>query len=522
MSWRNAWPKAPRDDGASPRSEKGTTHGRLNQPCKEPGVAASRHSTWNSRAGRDRSWSLANRLIASYACSAFVIVLVSTAFLYWGLTRAFEYGDDDVLHERIQVLRSLLRQGDSKYAELKWEIESEWEILDNPQIYLRILDEQHNSVIETPGMARVLPMGVFPGAIDPATGRSVQVTLPSSRVFRVMTATATGARPRERWIIQAAFDFSEEKVLLNKYRHLLASVLAAAALISVGFAYRITRTAMSPLAEIAEQTRRIQSSTLGERIHLPHLPAELAILADNFNAMLERLHDSFSRLSHFSADIAHELRTPVNILRGEAEVALRKPRSPEEYRDILASSLEEYSQLSRIVDSLLFIAQAEISGTQICRETVDVIAELREIADFYEPVAAEKPITLTVRSDGELRTDVDRVLFRRAVSNLVSNAVAWTPVGGTVLLTAAQDEFATRVEVADTGVGISGEHLPHVFDRFYRVQHARVRGSGCVGLGLSIVKTIMDLHQGSAEIASEPDAGTRVILNFPTLRNRNL
>src|SRR6266851_522390 len=173
----------------------------------------------------------------------------------------------------------------------------------------------------------------------------------------------------------------------------------------------------------------------------------------------------------------------------------------------LVSSLEEYSQLSRIVDSLLFIAQAETSGTHICRETIDVAAELRGISEFYEPIAAEKLVTVTVRLDGELRTEVDRVLFRRAVGNLVSNAVAHTPSDGTVALTAVQDDSVTRVEVADTGIGITAEHLPHVFDRFYRVERARVRDPGCVGLGLSIVKVIMDLHEGSAEVASEPGAG---------------
>jgi len=330
-----------------------------------------------------------------------------------------------------------------------------------------------------------------------------------------MTAAATGTRPSDRWIIQAAFDIQQEEALLNTYRHLLVIVLVVTALVSLGFARHITRTAMRPLAEIVQKTRRIQSSTLSERIHLPHLPAELASLADNFNSMLERLDESFVRLSRFSADIAHELRNPVNILRGEAEVALRKPRSAAEYRDVLVSSLEEYSQLSRIVDALLFIAQAETPGIQICRETIDVATEFRNISEFYEPIASEKRVTLAVGLDGELRMNVDPVLFRRAVGNLVSNAVAHTPSGETVVISAVQDDSATRVEVADTGIGIAPEHLPHVFDRFYRVERARVRGPGCVGLGLSIVKVIMDLHQGSAEIASEPGRGTRVILVFP-------
>jgi two-component system, OmpR family, heavy metal sensor histidine kinase CusS len=438
------------------------------------------------------------------------------AFLYWSLTFAFEYGDEEVLRERIHDLRSLLRRKETTHAELNSEIESEWDTSETPRIYLRILDARYNTFLEAPGMTLTLPIEVFPRAGDPPTpSRGVRVRLPSGRLFRVMTGAAAGARPSDHWIIQAAVDIQEEEALLNKYRHLLVIVLLAAALISLGFAHRITRTAMRPLAEIVEKTRRIQSSTLSERIHLPHLPAELESLADNFNSMLERLDESFARLSRFSADIAHELRTPVNILRGEAEVALRKPRSVAEYRDVLVSSLEEYSQLSRIIDTLLFIAQAETPETEICRETVDVAAEFTKILDFYEPVASEKLVTLAVRVDGDLRTDVDRVLFRRAVGNLVANAVAHTPDGGTVVLSAVQNDSATRVEVADTGIGIAAEHLPQVFDRFYRAERARVRDSGSVGLGLSIVKVIMDLHQGSVGIASEPGTGTRVSLIFP-------
>ncbi len=494
---------------------KARSANRVSNPAEVPPHSRIRRT----RVARERCWSLGCRLIVSYGGAVFILFFVSAAFLYWSLTRAFEYGDEKVLRERIQVLRSLLRDGESKYAELNWEIESEWET----QIYLRILDAWYNSFLETPGMTPLLPIEVLPCAAGAATpSRGLRVRLPSGGVFRVMTATATGAGPGDRWIIQAAFDIREEEALLNQYRYLLAIVLPGSALISLGFAYYITRTAMRPLAEIVEKTRRIQSSTLSERIHLPHLPAELASLVDNFNAMLERLDESFARLSHFSADIAHELRTPVNILRCGAEVALGKPRSVAEYRDVLVSSLEEYSQLSRIVDSLLFIAQAETSGTHICRETIDVAAELRGISEFYEPIAAEKLVTVTVRLDGELRTEVDRVLFRRAVGNLVSNAVAHTPSGGTVALTAVQDDSVTRVEVADTGIGITAEHLPHVFDRFYRVERARVRDPGCVGLGLSIVKVIMDLHEGSAEVASEPGAGTRVTLIFPSTDSENV
>jgi len=254
--------------------------------------------------------------------------------------------------ERIQVLRSLLRHAESNYAELNWEIEAEWET----RIYLRILDARYNSFLETPGMTPLLPIKALPGAVGPETpSRGVRVRTSVRGVFRVMTATATGAGPGDRWIIQAALDIREEEALLKQYRYLLAIILAGSALISLGFAYYITRTAMRPLAEIVERTRRIQSSTLSERIHLPHLPAEFASLADNFNAMLERLDESFAASCTFRGDVAHELRTPVNILRCEAEnslgeAALRRGVS----RKFWYRAWKNTRNCPGIVDSLLF------------------------------------------------------------------------------------------------------------------------------------------------------------------------
>jgi two-component system heavy metal sensor histidine kinase CusS len=245
------------------------------------------------------------------------------------------------------------------------------------------------------------------------------------------------------------------------------------------------------------------------------LPAELSVLAGTFNEMLDRLQESFDRLARFSADIAHELRNPVNNLRGEAEVALGKPRSPEEYREVLGSCLEECGRLSHMIDNLLFLARAEHPQTQIAKESLNVAQELRTVRDFYEAAAAEGGVSLAVSVDGQLITNLDRTLFQRALANLVANALAHTPSGGTVLLSACRCDGTVRVDVTDTGAGIAQEHVAHVFDRFYRADPARSNVAGRVGLGLAIVKTIASLHGGSAEITSQVGRGTTVSLIFP-------
>jgi two-component system heavy metal sensor histidine kinase CusS len=230
--------------------------------------------------------------------------------------------------------------------------------------------------------------------------------------------------------------------------------------------------------------------------------------------MLDRLEESFARLSRFSADIAHELRTPVYNLRGEVEVAVAKPRSPEEYREVLGSNLEECGRLAHLIDRLLFLARAENPETQITREPCDLGRELATVCEFYELSAREKGVGLAVAAGKTVQADLDRPLFQRAVGNLIANALAHTPPGGTVTLTATGDETSARVEVADTGPGIPAEHLPHVFDRFYRADHSRSSANGRVGLGLAIVRSITELHGGTVEIASEVGRGTRVRLLF--------
>ena len=257
-------------------------------------------------------------------------------------------------------------------------------------------------------------------------------------------------------------------------------------------------------------------SNLRERILTEGYPVELASLADTFNKMLDRLEESFERISRFSADIAHDLRTPVNNIRGEAEVALARARTVDEYRDVLGSCLEEAVRLSDLIGDLLFLARAESPLTHLHRASVDIGELLSGVREYYEASAVEGGISLTTTLAAEpVIAKLDRTLIQRAVGNLIANAVAHTPPGGTVVLRANTDVAAIHIEVSDTGDGIPYEALPRVFDRFYRVDMSRSQASGGTGLGLAIVQSIMVLHGGRAEIASQLGHGTRVTLHIP-------
>jgi two-component system heavy metal sensor histidine kinase CusS len=227
--------------------------------------------------------------------------------------------------------------------------------------------------------------------------------------------------------------------------------------------------------------------------------------------MLDRLEDSFTRLSQFSADLAHELRTPLANIRGEAEVALARPRSPQEYQAVIESSVAECARLSGIIDNLLFLARAEAAESKVQRSVFAGRAAIERIAAYNEAIAAERRLDMVCEGEGEV--DADPVLFGRAISNLVDNAVRFTPEGGRITISLATNAEGAEIVVTDTGCGIAAEHIPRVFDRFYRVDPSR--SSEGTGLGLALVKSIADLHGGSLAVVSQIGRGTSVTLKFP-------
>ena len=232
------------------------------------------------------------------------------------------------------------------------------------------------------------------------------------------------------------------------------------------------------------------------------------------DGMLNRLDDSHTRLAQFSADLAHELRTPIHAMMGQTEVALSKERQPDEYRRILESNLEEYQRLSRMIDGLLFLARAENPKTRIERSRQDASGELEAIREFHEALAEDQGVSVTCK--GQAVLFADPILFRRAVSNLLSNALRHTPKGGQIVLSSEQTaDHGALVRVSDTGCGISDEDLPGLCERLYCPDHGTARCAEGTGLGLAIVKSIAELHSGTVAVASSPGQGTVVTLHFP-------
>jgi two-component system, OmpR family, heavy metal sensor histidine kinase CusS len=471
-----------------------------------------------SRLGR----TLAFRLTAGYALAGFILVFFSIVSLYLVLVRELEKSTDLFLADKVHVMRTMLRDRPGDEDALHEEVVLESAARHYEQFYIRLLDERNTTLLITPGMADQLDLAKLAGKTQSHSDRTVRMRGRDGKSFRVISALApVGSSAAQTDTLQIAVDVSQKEALLARFRLWFWAVLLATSVLLPLVGYRIARHGIRPVEEIAATARKITSTNLRERIGSGGFPLELASLAGTFNEMLDRLEESFERISRFSADIAHDLRTPVNNIRGEAEVALARARTVDEYRDVLESSLEEAVRLSELIGDLLFLARAESPLTELHRENVNVGELLTTVRDYYEASATDAVISLVVYDGtGPLNAELDRSLMMRAVSNLVSNAIAHTPPGGAVTLTATNEDAAIRIEVSDTGAGIPAEALPRVFDRFFRVDPSRSKTSGNTGLGLAIVQSILTLHGGSAEIASQLDRGTRVTLRMPTLATR--
>lgn len=283
-------------------------------------------------------------------------------------------------------------------------------------------------------------------------------------------------------------------------------------------AWHLSRQWLRSVSNLEEAARGLSSSELGlRRLFVPADDAELAALAASFNQLLDRLEGAHVTQQRFTADASHELRTPLTVLRGEIEVALRRPRSAEEYREVLISNKEEIERLSRLTENMLALAHVDVGEAITQRELVNVSELCASVVGKLQTMAAEKRIALHHEdaSEGPLSVNGDRLALERVMLNLIENAVRYTPGGESVTVRVSKLPPWIEIEVIDTGGGIAAEHLPHLFERFYRVDKARSRAHGGSGLGLSIVKALVEAHGGGVSVRSEVGKGSVFTVRLP-------
>ncbi len=450
---------------------------------------------------------IASQLVFLFTLAAAFLLLCGLGVFYWLVVRhAFEE-DNSVLADKISALSADLKTGGTRALgeELKSVRTGEHAVY-----WVRVVDSAGRIVTETPGMNRLLPPSIFPRTpTSTSATRNPKNYRMGGRLFSLVTTIAeVNGQP---YTIQVAQDRSTDDQFTKEFGALLAVVLAFGILASTVIAITVTKRGLRPLAEMTHSLERVGPTHLSERVPPARWPRELRPLAVAFDEMLDRLEDSFTRLSQFSADLAHELRTPIANILGEAQVALTRDRTPEEYREVIESTICECERLSGIVDNLLFLARAQSADKQITATVFDGRAAIEKIAAYYQTVAEDRHVTITCSGQGDVHADPS--LFRRAVSNLVDNALRFTPDNGKIQISVATRNNRSEISVNDTGCGIAAEHLPRVFDRFYRIDPSR--SSYGAGLGLALVRSITDLHGGSATLQSQIGRGTVAIISFP-------
>jgi two-component system heavy metal sensor histidine kinase CusS len=451
--------------------------------------------------------SIASQLIVLFTLAAALLLACGLGVFYWIVVRHAFAEDNAVLADKVSALSADFNEGGPNVFAKELQAHRAGE---HTPYWIRILDSQGHTNAETPGMERLLPPEAFPSGQEPASAlRSPKDYRRGAKLFSLVALNeASGG---QTYTIQLAQDRSSDEQVERNFGALLIVVLSGSVVASTLIAITVTKRGLRPLGEMTRSLDRIDPSHLKERVAPAGWPRELQPLAIAFDEMLKRLDDSFTRLSQFSADLAHELRTPIANMLGEAQVALTRDRSPEEYREVIESTIAECERLSGIVDNLLFVARVDAARESIERKKFDGRAAVEKIAAFYQMIADDHHIAISCSGEGQIYADP--ALFERGVGNLVDNALRFTPESGSIQIALAEHAADFEVAVSDNGRGIAPEHLPRVFDRFYRAESSR--GADGAGLGLALVKSIVDLHGGSARIRSEVGRGTTVTLIFP-------
>lgn len=457
--------------------------------------------------------SITRRLAVLFALVVMVTLATVGSYLYRSLANQLEFRDDSELLGKVTQTRHLLEEARS-VTDIEKARDSFLNVVFAHEGLVFVLARAGGDVLIQNVKAPQFPtdMKSVPANREPSV-RDIREWRTREGSLRVIAARGVVGGPGgEELDILLARDGRERVALLADYRRDLMFSGIVGALIASVLGWFTVRRGLAPVGLVAKKANEISSRRLDTRLNIEEAPEELRELTGAFNAMLDRLEDGVRRLSGFSADLAHDLRTPLNALMVKTQVGLTRERTADEYRSLLESNVDEYERLSRLIESTLFLARADNAQLALKPEPMNVRTTLEKVAEYFSGVAEDAGVTLAVT--GEATLSADPTLVERAVSNLVSNGIRHTKPGATLQIAATERDGSVTIDVENFGETIPAEHLDRVFDRYFRGDSSRSEGAGSAGLGLAIVRAIMNLHDGRALVSSQ-GGRTRFSLIFP-------
>ncbi len=446
---------------------------------------------------RQRALSITLRLTLLFATASSAVLLLLGYLIASSIESHFAQTDMEELAGRLKLTQHALEKAGSQpdLSELQQELTDS--LIGQHGLAIMVTGPDGAAWFATEG-------GQFPptlsGPSSAAGLRSASWRTSDGRPMRGVSRSLAGDANGQAVAVAVAIDISDHERFLTAFRHTLWQVLVLAAILTGFLGWVAAQRGLAPLQAMRREVETISARRLNARLSAASVPVELADLALTLNEMLAGLESSFDRLSNFSSDLAHELRTPVSNLLTQTQVTLSKPRTAPEYGDILASNAEELERLSRMISDMLFLARSDNALAIPNRAPIDLVGEAREVIDFYEALSDEKGVALTCSGAGHVSGD--KLMVRRAISNLLSNAIRHTPPGGTIHVNVSEAGGCVKLTVENSGSTIAAEHLPKLFDRFYRVDNSRQRLSEGAGLGLAITRSILHAHGGDATVRS--------------------
>lgn len=440
--------------------------------------------------------SLALRIAAAVVLFGLVVAGAAAASAYWALSRQLDVRLENELDGKRLLLLHLLSEMPDVEAIASYGHRFGDLLIGHKDLHLAVVDPSAERLLA--GFSKVAAESVALVQSD-TLGSSIRWRTDNGNRYASLAGMAPVQNGQNvRYVV--TIDLKDDQSLLRDFGRAAALGLPLLlALVALG-AWAVARTGLAPLNRLTAMASRVTTHTLAERIDARGLPTELSTLAHALNAMLERIDAGVQRLSEFSADLAHEMRTPVATLLGRTQVALSRPRSVEGLHEVLVANVEELDRLTRLIADMLFLAQADQGAAPLERTAIDLAQEVRRVAEFLSVVAEERGVRVELSGEGSVQGD--RMLVQRAITNLLTNAIRHSESPGVVSFTLREHGNATQLDVCNRGPGISAAQFGRVFERFVRLDAARTRTDGGTGLGLAIVKSVMQAHGGSVDVVS--------------------